>query len=76
MSAPSAHTLSFRDAGFEQPVTQSKSFLSAARKIVDVVPPARTQPFTRPLARGVASAYARPALHSTAGKQRPLWDGL
>lgn len=71
MSAPSAHTLSVRDAGLP---AQPKSFLSAARKLVVVGPLARTQPFTRPLARGVASAYSRPGLHSTAGKQRPLWD--
>lgn len=76
VSAPSVPILSFRDAGLEQPIAQSKSFLSAALKLVAVGPPARTQPCTRPPARGVASAYSRPRLHSTAGKQRPLWDIL
>lgn len=76
VSAPSAHTLSFRDAGLEQPIEQSKYFLSAALKLLDVGPLARTQSFARPPARGVASAYSRPGLHSTAGKQRPLWDSL
>lgn len=43
---------------------------------MDMGPGAPTQPFTRPLARGVACAYLRPGLHSKSGKQRPLWDVL
>lgn len=47
-----------------------------SRKLVDLRPQARTQPFTRPLASGVASVHLRPQLQSKSGKQRPLWDIL
>lgn len=68
----------FQGSGLEQPVAQSKSSLPFRSQKARGCggPPARTQPFTRPLARGVASAYSRPGLHSTAGKQRPLRDKL